>query len=169
MILLSDKKGFTLMELLIGLAVFALLCTFLVASYHNNEKAQKLKDRAQNLVLALQKVQNMALTGQEVNGLTPARYEFSISNCEIGSCSYSLLADGSVFSDVSLSDIGIGIKSPASSPLIVAFSPPRGNMSLSASANTAAFDIFTEDASLAFCLDLNAISGRINLSSIACP
>jgi len=171
MIFNSDKRGFTLMELLIGLSIFALLCTFLVASYHNNEKAQELNNQAQNLVLALQKVQNMALTGQAVNGSTPAQYKFSITNCDISHCSYSLLADDTSFSNVSLPGIGISIKSPISNSLIVAFSPPRGEMSFVPTTDNdiASFEISTEDTSLIFCLDLNAISGRINLASGACP
>lgn len=166
-------RGFTLIELLVSIAIFASLSSFLIVRYRDNEKIRTLKNQAQEAIAGLEKVQNMALTGATVDSLAPSLYRFSIADCS-ENCGYELTA---VFSDGSELPISptaqtqlksVRVSADPASELAVEFSSPRGKMALlPGNLDSAAFEISNDQA--AYCVKLNAVAGRIDLASGACP
>lgn len=57
------RKGFTLIEMLVVLAVIAVISSLLIASYRTAQKRYALESAAQNLVSDLREVQAMAMSG----------------------------------------------------------------------------------------------------------
>jgi len=162
---LMANRGFTLIELLVAIGIFTLLSSFMVVNYRDNETIRTLKNQAQETIAGMEKIQNMALTGESVNGASPASYQFSIAECA-ANCSYKLSA---VFADHTDVISQTNLKSVSIKGSLQAdFSPPRGNMTISpGNLSTAAFEIYNAQA--AYCVKVNSVSGRIDLVSGSCP
>ena len=69
--LLKMKRGFTIIELLVSLGIFVIITTMVVANFRAGSRSDELKIAADALSSDLRRAQNMALAGQEVNGVTP--------------------------------------------------------------------------------------------------
>lgn len=65
------KRGFTIIELLVSLGIFVIITTMVVANFRAGSRSDELKIAASALSSDLRRAQNMALAGQEVNGVTP--------------------------------------------------------------------------------------------------
>jgi prepilin-type N-terminal cleavage/methylation domain-containing protein len=184
MISARDKKGFTLMELLVAIAIFGILSTFMVANFSRNEQAKELKQQAEILVAGLQKVQNMALAGTLVSDKSPLYYRLVLWNCQ-SNCSYNLWASFSSspqiqIESILLNKINVEIKKtiplPVPNTLAVIFYPSRGNMRIdTAWMGGRNWDevmielTHVQNSVLKYCVTINSISGRIDLVSGACP
>ncbi|MFA6526034.1 MAG: prepilin-type N-terminal cleavage/methylation domain-containing protein [Candidatus Buchananbacteria bacterium] len=170
----SKDRGFTLIELLVAISIFTLLSSFMVLSYHNDEKAKVLKTQAQDVLIGLQRVQNMALTGELVNGLSPLRYKFILTNCD-SNCAYYLkavLADNSELpiAQENLKSVIVDVQS--ASGLEVDFLPPRGKIEIINPANQDAVVLkISNSQSVSYCIKLDSVSGRMDLSATTdnCP
>jgi len=181
MIIRNKNCGFTLIELLLAISLFMILSSFTIINYRTNEKVRELKNQAQLLVSGLQKIQNMALTGESVNGLTPLAYKFSIAECS-ENCSYGLSAIVSSdlevaeepISSSALKSVTISIAGNPPGGLAAKFSPPRGKMSLQSADGAptayadAAIEISNANHDGYFCVKLNSVSGRIDYISGQC-
>lgn len=181
MIIKNENYGFTLIELMLAISLFMILSSFTIINYRTNEKVRELKNQAQEVVSGLQKIQNMALTGETVNGKLPLSYKLSIAECS-DDCSYKLSALVSsdpaepeeIISTTALKSVTISIKNNPAGGLAVKFSPPRGKMALQSASDAEATYIDTEiEISNAnhdgyFCVKLNTVSGRIDYSSGPC-
>lgn len=174
------KSGFTLIELLVAIAVFFILTSFVVVKYQGNEDLRYLRNDVQALVDDLQKVQNMALTGESVGGYSPDSYRLVINDCT-SDCGYEIFANGqdtpliskklahSVVSAVKGDSVVI-----SNAQISVVFRLPRGRMFIYNNYNfdapddnigldTLAVNISNDDEKNNFCLQLNSISGRIGM------
>lgn len=171
-----NRRGFTLIELMVAISIFTLLSSFTIINYRVNEKVRALKNQAQELVSGIQKIQNMALTGETVNSEVPIIYKFSLADC-VDNCVYKLSAvisptEETIISQTALKAVNINITPLASGGIVAEFAPPRGKMLLHAQndptetyADTA---IEIKNSDVAVCIRLNAISGRIDYISGAC-
>lgn len=65
------KRGFTIIELLVSIGIFIVITTMVVANFRAGSRSDELKVAADALGADLGRAQNMALAGQEVNGVTP--------------------------------------------------------------------------------------------------
>lgn len=169
-----DDRGFTLIELLVAISIFTLLSSFMVVSYHNDEKAKVLKTQAQDVLTGLQQVQNMALTGELIDGISPISYKFLLSDCD-NNCIYYLsavLADGTQLpiAQKSLKSVAVDVQS--ASGLDVNFLPPRGKIEIAVPNGPDAATLkISNSQSVSYCIKLDSVSGRMDLSATtgACP
>lgn len=169
-----DDSGFTLIELLVAISIFTLLSSFMVLSYHNDEKAKVLKTQAQDILTGLQRVQNMALTGELIDGVSPLSYKFLLSDCD-NNCTYYLsavLADGTELAIVQENLKSVAVKNQLGNSLDVRFLPPRGNINIfvPASQDNAVLKISNSQA-VSYCIKLDSVSGRMDLTATTgeCP
>lgn len=65
------KKGFTLIELLVSIGIFIIVTGMVVANFRAGSRSDELKISADALVSNLRRAQNMALAGEEINGVVP--------------------------------------------------------------------------------------------------
>lgn len=66
------KKGFTLIELLVSIGIFIIITGMVVANFRAGSRSDELKIAADALVSNLRRAQNMALAGEQINGITPS-------------------------------------------------------------------------------------------------
>lgn len=163
------KSGFTLIELLVAIAVFFILTSFVVVKYQGNNDLRYLRGDAQKIVDDLQKIQNMALTGELIGDFLPDSYELKFSACE-ADCEYvvfysTINAQLKKIDHASLNFVG-GFREA-----IVSFRSPRGRMFIyddgGIELDDLAINIYNKEGS--FCLKLNSVSGRIGLTPGQCP
>lgn len=63
---LSSRKGFTMIEMLISLSIFAVVTAFVTANFRAGRQSDELRQSTQLLATAIRRAQTMALTGQTV-------------------------------------------------------------------------------------------------------
>lgn len=81
--MIKNKKGFTLTELLVAIAIIGIMSAAALAYFSNNLRAdQKLKLSADEMVAALREAQNNALSGKNMGNTDelPCSYTFSRVN-----------------------------------------------------------------------------------------
>lgn len=61
------QKGFTLIELIVVVAILATLFTLILANYQGNKSRQALTQAVQKMILDLREAQNMAMSGSQIN------------------------------------------------------------------------------------------------------
>jgi len=61
---IRKKQGFTIIELIIAIAIVALITGIVLANYRVGQRQQTIRAEAQKLVSALRNAQNMALAGK---------------------------------------------------------------------------------------------------------
>ncbi len=165
------KRGFTLVELLVAMAIVSLLSTFVVFKYVENDQVKHLKNQAELIIDGLEKTQNMALTGQTTSDRTPLAYRFQLAECTTD-CSYQIVAvfaaDGQDEEVVENKNFGQAlITTNTGQPLLATFNLPRGRLSLNDNqADSAWAQIANEDSF--FCVKVIAVSGRLDLLSGEC-
>jgi prepilin-type N-terminal cleavage/methylation domain-containing protein len=168
MIDFKNKFGFTLLELLIAISIFAILTSLVGISYRSNEKLRQLKDQSQIIVDGLQKAQNMALTGEAVtidgDLVVPSSYIFNLNSCT-NNCFYTVTAAGTSGS-VELSKVELKNLS-ANTNLQAQFTPPRGKMALNGNQTEVKLQI-SNSVGDDFCIKVNSISGRMDIASDEC-
>ena len=69
MILLKNNKGFTLIELIVSVAIISIISSIMVANYRHGGSSEELNIAAQNLVSEIRKAQGYALSYREYNGV----------------------------------------------------------------------------------------------------
>lgn len=65
------KKGFTIIELLVSLGIFVVVTAMVVANFRGGSRSDELRIASEALISNLRKAQNMAFSGQLVNGVNP--------------------------------------------------------------------------------------------------
>ena len=66
----TKQNGFTLIEILVSMSIFAILVTVIFANYRYGNSAQNLEQAPRELQSKLRFVQNLALTGKDYNDTT---------------------------------------------------------------------------------------------------
>jgi len=169
-----NNQGFTIMELLVAMSIFSILTTFVVFKYADNEKLRSLKLESSKILFALQKAENMAITGQIFASFVPTSYELSLSNCS-DNCFYDLKIKDANDNEQILEKQELKklqIKLPDSyGQVLFKFLPPRGRLEIIDEANkitvpSIKIDIGNDD--IFYCLEVNSISGRIDLKNGKC-
>lgn len=65
------KKGFTIIELLVSLGIFIVVTAMVVTNFRGGSRSDELKIAAETIASNLRRVQNMALAGELIDGVTP--------------------------------------------------------------------------------------------------
>lgn len=84
--------GFTLVELLIAIAIVGIITTIMVVNFWREGQRGELRQAAEVLASNLRKVQNMGMTGQSLGGSVPAG-GFGIYFDKAGPAEYKLFGD----------------------------------------------------------------------------
>ena len=69
MILFKNNKGFTLIELIVSIAIMAIIASVMLANYRVGGSSEELNAAAQNLVSEIRKAQAFALGYKEFKGI----------------------------------------------------------------------------------------------------
>src|SRR4030042_970003 len=77
--IMSNNKGFTLLEITIVVVIITLLSTIFIASYREGEKQFALKRSAHQLAQSIRKAQELALSSQEYMGAFQGGYGVCLS------------------------------------------------------------------------------------------
>lgn len=89
----KDQRGYTLIEVLVAVSVFAILATISIVNIRITNRNEDLRLSSQEFVLHLREAQSMAMNGRQQNNAVPPGYGVYIGNtCESG-CQYSLFSD----------------------------------------------------------------------------
>jgi len=73
----SKQKGFTLIEVLVVLAIIVVISGFMVVNFRKGEESGKLQRSAQRVVQNLRKIQSMALSSTEFTNPSTGQKEVS--------------------------------------------------------------------------------------------
>ena len=160
------KAGFTLVELLIVIAIMMTMTTVLLLMSSKNTGSQEVNAVAQQISAQLRGLQNEALTGQRVNNIPVCRFVFDSSATTSYKVSYDQNCSGT--SDF----IGSGVVTDFStdrvkvSPVTVSYASPRGDVSMS---NNFITITSNRDSSVQMFVTLG-LSGNVEIaSSLALP
>jgi prepilin-type N-terminal cleavage/methylation domain-containing protein len=189
-----NNLGFTLIELMISIAIFAILSSMVLVNFRANDKVHNLKNQAMLVLDGIKTAQTSALSGRLVDNSLPDSYGFLLSSgnfdfsgnvlqdCSAG-CLYASTTDGWEF----LNKINISDKVEIASyyknkdggiilnqdKTIIDFSPPRANMGIGLGNGDTPTDVFleisdTSDSGIGFyCLGIDKMSGRMDFEARA--
>jgi len=73
-IILRKRQGFTLIEILISMAIFVIILSLSMVNHRQGEHMNTFRLQAFNVEDSIRSVQNMSLTGKEIAGLIPKAY-----------------------------------------------------------------------------------------------
>jgi len=90
--IVSDKNGFTALELIVVAGIMAFLMILTLANFHGFGQKSALDSEADKIASVLRQAQIWALTGQTSNNDRYA-YGVHLSTCASGNCSYILFKD----------------------------------------------------------------------------
>lgn len=144
-------RGFTLIELVVVIALIALITALVLPNYRSGDQRLALQRSAYKLAQDLRRAQEMATSAKEFGGQVPAGYGIHLKNTQPNQ--YILFADLDGSEDYDSGEeveilgfernIYIDSLSP-DSPLNVVFSPPDPTVAFSLDANTASVIIGVE-------------------------
>lgn len=171
-------SGFTLIELIVVIAIIGFFSSFLLINFRSNQKVTEVRQQALLVIDLIKRAQTMALSGQTVDGVKPVGYGAAVVCLDNGNP-----CQGLVVSTINEEDgWGIVTQSELSKNVMLAgpiylfaFSGSRANLEITAfegSSETVVSEAVlrienVDDRAIAKCIGANALSGRIDL--IECP
>ena len=91
---LKNGKGFTLADLLVGMAIIVILSGIIAVNFNNFRIVSGLDSDVEQISALLRQAQLWSLSGQTRNGVRPAGgWGVHFDECSAGSCTYFLFAD----------------------------------------------------------------------------
>lgn len=88
--------GFTIVELLISIAIFGILAAFVLVGFRNSDELEKFRLDSQFLASTIRRAQSLALSGARFQGDFPSGgYGIILSTCLTPPCSYQLFTEES--------------------------------------------------------------------------
>lgn len=123
---MRQKTGFTLIELIVVMAVMAILSAIFLASYRGGQKEYTLLGAVQLLVSDLRRTQNLAVTRLEQNGIAPYGYGVYVRDAQTYLIFYNLAGDKNYQADSKVLETIILPKQVSINPTnkSVFFTPP---------------------------------------------
>ncbi len=175
-IILKKRLGFTLMEVLISMSIFIIILSLTMVNHRQGEHTNTFRLQSLNVEDSIRGVQNMALTGKEIDGSIPDAYGIYFSETGNNVVVYgddgdNLFDDSndSIYSEMSL-DGGVGFNSYTlfcdefvpSASLNIVFVPPQPTMIINNNSTCSSSIIFMEsdNASGEWEVHFDAVSGR---------
>ncbi len=136
-------RAFTLIELIIVVAIVGLISGLFLAHYRSGERVSDLQTYTQKIVSILKQAQSWALTGQETNGLRPG-YGVYFSDSQTyflfadldDNYQYNVPGDAIIQSFTLPSHLTVDNINGGSSPKSFLFQPPLGAFYLNGLLNT---------------------------------
>jgi prepilin-type N-terminal cleavage/methylation domain-containing protein len=176
-IILKKKQGFTLIEVLISMAIFIIILSLSMVNHRQGEHTNTFRLQAFNIEDSIRSVQNMALTGKEISGSIPRAYGIFFSETGNNIIVYGDFDGDNLFDDSNdkiysqgVLDGGVGFNrytsscgGPVSSAsLNIAFIPPQPTMIINNVSICSSSIIFMEsdDAGGEWEVHFDTVSGR---------
>lgn len=174
------RPGYTLIELLMVIAIMGIMATFTFASFRGQDQRRSVEQAATTVVDALKQAQTLALTRTSITGSVKA-YVVDF-DCSATPCLIKITAEDisgptpdpapEEIAIIALPDkIGLTSTGLGYSPV---FSSPRGDISFLdgnrnpwSETNLAIRVQYFNDPSNDYCVEINKISGRIDIDQ--CP
>jgi prepilin-type N-terminal cleavage/methylation domain-containing protein len=176
--IVKNKKGFTLAEMMIVIAIIGIFSSMTIVNFRGNEKVREVDNQALLLLDGIKRIQTSSLSGRTIEGDTVSAYRFEINKCFSSGCSYSLLASTTppmiVFDTVLLELSNIDIIDNAiptnsiGDNLKVDIFPPRGNMDILIDGVSGNSEVILkiehkDDSDIFKKIKINKISGRMDI------
>ncbi len=171
------KGGFTLIELIVVIAIIGFFSSFLLINFRSNQKESEVRQQALLVIDLIKRAQTMALSGQLVEGVSQVSYGAAAICISPGKPCWTLVvatANGADWNTVSQSELSNNVKLAGDIHFFV-FSGSRANLEITAFTSNG--EVTVQDAMLRIenvsdpsinqCVGANALSGRIDL--IDCP
>jgi prepilin-type N-terminal cleavage/methylation domain-containing protein len=174
--LLFRNEGFTLIEVLISMAIFIIILSLTMVNHRQGEHTNTFRLQALNIEDSIRSVQNMALTGKKIDGSTPNAYGIFFSETGNNVIIYGDDGDNifdnsndSIYSEMSL-DGGVGFNRyslfcdgfVAGNSLNIIFIPPQPTMIINNNLTCSSSIIFMESNNVGgeWGVHFDAVSGR---------
>ncbi|MFA6422053.1 MAG: prepilin-type N-terminal cleavage/methylation domain-containing protein [Candidatus Buchananbacteria bacterium] len=165
-----NKKGFTIIEILIAIAIFSILSSVMLVNFRKDQHYRDLKLDASLLEDAIKKTQTLALSGQSIDGKSFEKFVIKSNALNNGEPIFVLGALGYDGSMVEIEELPLKnsiIKNISN--LKIEFDTPRGqarifinNDATSVRTTTVKIQNISNEA-LAKCVDISSISGRVDV------
>lgn len=164
--------GFTLIELVIILAITALLTTIVVFNFSRLRSSEQLQSGVRSVVSRIREVQNFVLSGQSRPEGTPQAYEITFAanaqsyliRYDVGGTLYTLETVG-LTPQLRIGQVLVG-GSPVTQA-VVRLTSPYGQIFVDGTANQGIeIQILHANAGLAYPVLVDGISGRISVGSL---
>jgi prepilin-type N-terminal cleavage/methylation domain-containing protein len=89
-----NSNGFSLIELVVSIAIFGFLATAVFVNLRGASPSQEIQLQASNIVSALRQAEVQSKAGEPFNGQTPiGGYGLTVAECSTPPCSVDLFAD----------------------------------------------------------------------------
>ena len=147
MIYKTKKNAFTLIEVLVSIAIFIIILGIVIVNYKYSERVTELRLVAYDIEDSIKFTQNMSFTGQKINDQIPSSYGIYVDK---SNNSYIIYGDRQVTADPNSGVLGfdsgdskysttqlptnikiLDLKCSSASNLLsldISFMPPRGSM-----------------------------------------
>ena len=143
---LQKSKAFTLIEVLISIAIFMIIFTLSIVNYRQGSNANIFRLQSFDIEDAIRSIQNMALTGQKINNQIPDNYglnftldsgDYIIFGDENDSYTYdagdSIYASGTLHENIEFNEAQITCQSEGDPNIYdIVFIPPQPEMIVNA-------------------------------------
>ena len=135
----SNKKGFTLIEMLVAISIIIIISAFMVPNFRENETGTTLIRVAQQVVQDIREAQNMSLSSKEYNGNVYEYYGVYFDKQSLPSSYYIFASENSVYNsgeeiktkqlekNITIDSIKVGSEK---SSVDIAFNPPYSYMNI---------------------------------------
>lgn len=94
----TNRRGFTVAELLVSISIFMMITTVVLANFRSNSRSEQVRFNAQDLASIIRKAQLNSQYGRSVSSNGDATvpiggFGIHIEQCTSGPCEYRLFAD----------------------------------------------------------------------------
>lgn len=95
--LFRDNEGFTLIEVLVSIAIFVIIFTLGIVNYRQGEHSDIFRLQAFSIEDSIRNVQNMSLTGREIEGIIPNAYGIFLNGVDDNIIIYGDINGNNIF------------------------------------------------------------------------
>ena len=124
------KRGFSLVELIVAITLILIMTGVLLMNQNNNKAQEDVDIAARQVVAQLRALQNEALSGKQIGGLSVCSFNFKAAESDSNSydVTYDKCSGGQIESLTTQLNSGKKNVTISSIPTTISFSSPRGEV-----------------------------------------